>query len=102
MSCYARLRACMRRISSMDSVPQTYSRTTQNCARHGPGTMTITSIGRPIAFYQQLQRLNLEREWAKVRVPTLVMHGQYDWIMSRSDFDPGAAEMIGNWIKEHN
>jgi len=43
--------------------------------------------GRPIEFYQQLQRLNLERAWAKVRVPTLVLHGQYDWIMTRGDHE---------------
>jgi pimeloyl-ACP methyl ester carboxylesterase len=43
--------------------------------------------GRPIAFYQQLQKLNLESAWSKVRVPTLVLHGQYDWIMSRDDHE---------------
>ena len=43
--------------------------------------------GRPIAFYQQLQQLNLESAWAKVRVPALVLHGQYDWIMSRDDHE---------------
>jgi pimeloyl-ACP methyl ester carboxylesterase len=60
--------------------------------------------GRPIAFYQQLQQLNLEGAWARVRVPTLVLHGQYDWIMSRDDHEriaalvnrnlPGAAQFI--------
>jgi pimeloyl-ACP methyl ester carboxylesterase len=102
--------------------------------------------GRPIAFYQQLQELNLERAWAKVHVPTLVLHGQYDWIMSRDDherivalvnrnlrrgaqfvelpatghtfehyadmhaafefkasaFDPGNAQLIGNWMQKHD
>ena len=38
--------------------------------------------GRPLAFYQQLQNLNLAGAWSRVKVPTLVLHGQYDWIMS--------------------
>ena len=60
--------------------------------------------GRPIAFYQQLQQLNLERAWSQVRVPVLALHGQYDWIMSRDDHErivalvndnlPGAAEFV--------
>ena len=41
--------------------------------------------GRPLAFYQQLQNLNLAAGWSRVKVPTLVLHGQYDWIMSRED-----------------
>src|SRR5205085_10922433 len=36
--------------------------------------------GRPAAFYHQLQRLNLEEAWSHVAVPTLVLHGQFDWI----------------------
>jgi pimeloyl-ACP methyl ester carboxylesterase len=60
--------------------------------------------GRPIAFYQQLQHLNLERAWSKVSVPVLALHGQYDWIMSRDDHErivalvnhnsPGAARFV--------
>jgi uncharacterized protein len=60
--------------------------------------------GRPIAFYQQLQKLNLEGAWAKVHVATLVLHGQYDWIMSRDDHErivalvnrnlPGGAQFV--------
>jgi pimeloyl-ACP methyl ester carboxylesterase len=60
--------------------------------------------GRPLAFYQQLQKLNLAAAWARVKVPTLLLHGQYDWIMSREDNDliaqyvnanrPGAAHVI--------
>ena len=41
--------------------------------------------GRPVAYYQQLQKLNLAEAWSRVSVPTLVMHGQYDWIMTRED-----------------
>jgi pimeloyl-ACP methyl ester carboxylesterase len=58
--------------------------------------------GRPIAYYQQLQDLNLMAAWAAVAVPVLALHGEYDWIMSRSDIEmiaalvnhnaPGAAE----------
>ena len=60
--------------------------------------------GRPLAFYQQLQRLNLAAAWSKVKVPTLVLHGEYDWIMSADDSEliarivnanrPGSARYI--------
>ncbi len=43
--------------------------------------------GRPIAYYQQLQDLNLMAAWSTVRVPVLALHGEYDWIMSRGDFE---------------
>jgi len=43
--------------------------------------------GRPLAFYQQLQKLNLAAAWARVKVPVLVLHGQFDWIMSRDDHE---------------
>lgn len=41
--------------------------------------------GRPLAFYQQLQKLNLADAWSRVRVPTYVLRGAFDWIMSRED-----------------
>jgi pimeloyl-ACP methyl ester carboxylesterase len=41
--------------------------------------------GRPAAFYQQLQELNLGEAWEKVGVPVLVMHGTSDEIMSDRD-----------------
>lgn len=60
--------------------------------------------GRPLAFYEQLQKLNLAAAWSRVKVPTLLLHGQYDWIMSREDPEliaqyvnanqPGAARFI--------
>ncbi len=60
--------------------------------------------GRPLAFYQQLQKLNLAAAWSRVKVSSLILHGQYDWIMSREDPDlmaqyvnanrPGAARFI--------
>lgn len=60
--------------------------------------------GRPLAFYQQLQNLNLVAAWSHVKVPALILHGQFDWIMSREDLEliaqyvnrnrPGAARFI--------
>jgi pimeloyl-ACP methyl ester carboxylesterase len=41
--------------------------------------------GRPLKFYEQLQKLNLAAAWSQVKVPSLILHGQYDWIMSRED-----------------
>jgi pimeloyl-ACP methyl ester carboxylesterase len=41
--------------------------------------------GRPAAFYQQLQALNLGRIWQDVDAPVLVIHGAKDTIMSRTD-----------------
>jgi pimeloyl-ACP methyl ester carboxylesterase len=44
-----------------------------------------TQYGRPAAFYQQLQDLNLGEVWAAVKMPVLVLRGEYDWIMPRAD-----------------
>ena len=52
--------------------------------------------GRPLAFYQQLQNLNLAGAWSRVKVPTLVLHGQYDWIMSREDH-----ELIAQYVNQN-
>jgi pimeloyl-ACP methyl ester carboxylesterase len=43
--------------------------------------------GRPARFYHQLQELDLAAAWSKVRAPTLVVWGEYDWIMDRADQD---------------
>ena len=43
--------------------------------------------GRPASFFQQLADLNLSASWEKVEAPVLVMHGEYDWIMSRDDHE---------------
>ena len=53
--------------------------------------------GRPIAFYEQLQNLNLAAAWSKVKMPTLVLHGQYDWIMSRDDH-----ELIAQYVNANS
>jgi pimeloyl-ACP methyl ester carboxylesterase len=60
--------------------------------------------GRPVAYYQQLQDLDLMAAWSRVTVPVLVLHGEFDWIMSRDDLEtlaslvnrntPGAAEFV--------
>jgi pimeloyl-ACP methyl ester carboxylesterase len=41
--------------------------------------------GRPAAFYQQLQALNLGEAWQNVDAPVLVIRGTADTIMSRAD-----------------
>ena len=41
--------------------------------------------GRPAAFYQQLQALNLGEAWQNVTAPVLVMRGAADTIMSDAD-----------------
>ena len=43
--------------------------------------------GRPVAYYQQLQDLNLMAAWSQVTAPVLVLHGEFDWIMSRDDLE---------------
>src|SRR5947208_11953387 len=51
--------------------------------------------GRPLRFYQQLQKLNLAAAWSRVRVPTYVLRGAFDWIMSRED-----SELISNYVNK--
>jgi pimeloyl-ACP methyl ester carboxylesterase len=41
--------------------------------------------GRPVVYYQQLQKLNLAQTWTRVSAPSLILHGQYDWVMSIDD-----------------
>ena len=62
--------------------------------------------GRPAAFYQQLQMLNLGEAWEAIRCPTLAIHGEFDSIMSKDDYEllveslnrkqPGSAQFV-NW-----
>ena len=47
--------------------------------------------GRPAAFYQQLEDLNLWAAWEKVDTPVLAIWGEHDWIMSRDDVEKIAA-----------
>ncbi|HEY2629612.1 MAG TPA: alpha/beta fold hydrolase [Usitatibacter sp.] len=41
--------------------------------------------GRSMRYYQQLQALDVEGAWREVAVPTLVIWGEYDWIMGRDE-----------------
>jgi pimeloyl-ACP methyl ester carboxylesterase len=52
--------------------------------------------GRPLAFYQQLQKLNLAAAWSRVKVPTYVLRGAFDWIMSRED-----SELISAYVNKN-
>jgi len=49
--------------------------------------------GRPLKFYEQLQDLNLAAAWSRVKVPSLILHGQYDWIMNQED-----PELIAQYV----
>jgi pimeloyl-ACP methyl ester carboxylesterase len=52
--------------------------------------------GRPLAFYEQLQKLNLAAAWSRVAAPTYALHGEFDWIMSRKDHQLIAAYVSAN------
>jgi pimeloyl-ACP methyl ester carboxylesterase len=52
--------------------------------------------GRPLAFYEQLQKLNLADAWSRVKAPTYVLRGAFDWIMSREDSELIASYVNGN------
>src|SRR6266436_1727174 len=52
--------------------------------------------GRPLAFYQQLQKLNLAAAWSRVTTPTYALRGEFDWIMSREDHQLIAAYVSAN------
>lgn len=47
--------------------------------------------GRAIRYYQQLQALDVEGAWQQVRVPTLVVWGEYDWIMGHDEAERAVA-----------
>src|SRR5215831_11391185 len=52
--------------------------------------------GRPLSFYQQLQQLNLADAWSRVKAPTYVLRGAFDWIMSRED-----SELIASYVNRN-
>ena len=52
--------------------------------------------GRPLKFYEQLQKLNLADAWSHVKVPTYVLRGAFDWIMSRED-----SELIATYVNRN-
>ena len=41
--------------------------------------------GRHARYFQEVQSQNVEAAWDAVRAPTLVLWGEYDWIMGRAD-----------------
>ena len=41
--------------------------------------------GRHARYFQDVQAQNIEAAWDALRVPTLVVWGEYDWIMGRAD-----------------
>jgi pimeloyl-ACP methyl ester carboxylesterase len=52
--------------------------------------------GRPLAFYEQLQKLNLAAAWSKINVATYALRGQFDWIMSPQD-----ATLIASYVNSN-
>ena len=63
--------------------------------------------GRPAAYYHAVQRLDVEAAWAALanrRIPSLVVWGEYDWIMGRPEAErpveivnaiaPGLARLV--------
>jgi len=52
--------------------------------------------GRPLAFYEQLQKLNIAAAWSNVKVSTYALRGAFDWIMSPED-----AGLIASYVNEN-
>jgi pimeloyl-ACP methyl ester carboxylesterase len=60
--------------------------------------------GRPAVFFHQLQAVNASRAWSSVRVPTLAIWGEADFVMHRIDHErlvalvnanaPGSARLL--------
>jgi pimeloyl-ACP methyl ester carboxylesterase len=60
--------------------------------------------GRPARYYHQVQALNVLEAWSRISAPVLILHGEYDWIMTRADQDlvadavnrnrPGAVRIV--------
>lgn len=46
----------------------------------GPACRGTRMFGREVAFFQQLERLDLVGLWRTTSVPVLVMNGEYDWV----------------------
>lgn len=43
--------------------------------------------GRHVRYFHGVQALDVEGAWAQVKVPTLIVWGEHDWIMGREDQD---------------
>jgi len=50
----------------------------------------VHQYGRPMRYYQQVQALDVEGAWERVAVPTLIVWGEYDWIMGRDEAERAA------------
>jgi pimeloyl-ACP methyl ester carboxylesterase len=46
----------------------------------GPVARGTRMFGREVAFFQQIERLDLIGLWRTTSVPVLVMNGEYDWV----------------------
>jgi pimeloyl-ACP methyl ester carboxylesterase len=51
--------------------------------------------GRPVAYYQQLNKLQLTAAWREVSVPVLLLHGELDVVMGGADPERLAALLNG-------
>lgn len=50
-----------------------------------PASDSTHMFGRHARFFQELQRIDTPASWARVRQPTLAMHGEYDWVSDPED-----------------
>jgi pimeloyl-ACP methyl ester carboxylesterase len=53
------------------------------------------AAGRHMSFFQQLDASDLARAWRELDVPSLVLHGEYDWVCSS-----GEAQAISDLANE--
>ena len=78
------------------SVDEVFNEQPQLAALWPEGKDYAHLYGRPLEFYQQLQKLNLAEAWSHVNVPTYVLRGAFDWIMSRED-----SELISTYVNKN-
>ncbi len=64
---------------------------------HSPKHM----YGRPLSYYQQLQKYDLANAWEEIKVPVKIMRGTNDWIMSDFDNDMIINVLERNGHKNH-
>jgi len=89
----ADVNAAMKSVAALYSAYLVEGTTPQEIFAHRPALKDLWEgdaqhqYGRPTAYYQQLQQLNLVATWSAVKAPTLILHGEFDWIMSRSDLE---------------
>jgi pimeloyl-ACP methyl ester carboxylesterase len=58
-----------------------------------------TLHGRHVAFFQQMERLDLPALWRTVACPVLVLHGEHDWVCA-PDEGRAVAEAAGGQYVE--